>query len=182
MNRWLPALALITVAALSGTGFSEEEILPSQKTKEAVDKLKKAPSGVGKSIETLKDAVREKLGIGAGGEVKTPAQPAADPLAVPEKSPERPEGARYSPAGKRDPFEPLALRAQQKRRPRENLSPLERYELGQLNLVGVVWDLKDPRAMVEDAAGLGYVVRVGTPIGPNDGKIKQIKPSEIVIE
>lgn len=182
MNRWLPVLTLITAAALSGTALSQEETLPSQKTKEAVDKLKKAQSsGVGKGLETLKDAVREKLGVAPAGEAKAPA-PGADPLTVPEKNQERPETARYSSAGKRDPFEALALKAQQKRRPRENLSPLERYELGQLNLVGIVWDVKDPRAMVEDAAGLGYVVRVGTPIGPNDGKIKQIKPSEVVIE
>src|SRR5258706_16102610 len=107
MNRWVPALALIPVAALSGTGLSEEEILPSQKTKEAVDKLKKAPSGGGKSIETLKDAVREKLRIGAGGEAKTPAHPAADPRAVPEKRPDRPERAGDSPPGERETFAPL---------------------------------------------------------------------------
>src|SRR5258706_15895225 len=106
MNRWVPALALIPVAALSGTGLSEEEILPSQKTKEAVDKLKKAPAGGGKSIETLKDVVREKVGIGAGGEGKTPAQPASDPRGRPEKRPEPPQGARHSPAGKRGARQP----------------------------------------------------------------------------
>jgi Tfp pilus assembly protein PilP len=36
--------------------------------------------------------------------------------------------------------------------------------------------------MVEDAAGLGYLVKVGTPIGPNDGKVKTIKRDGIVIE
>jgi Tfp pilus assembly protein PilP len=103
-------------------------------------------------------------------------------LGLPEKKAEAPETPHYSPAGKRDPFQPLPLRAQAKRRPRENLSPLERYDLGQLQLVGIVWDAKAPRAMVEDAAGLGYVVGVGTAIGPNDGKIKEIKPAEVVIE
>jgi len=44
------------------------------------------------------------------------------------------------------------------------------------------WDGKDPWAMVEDSAGLGYVVKIGTPIGPNEGKIKQIEASEVVIE
>jgi type IV pilus assembly protein PilP len=181
MNRWLAIVTLAALAALCGTGYSQEETPPSQKTKEAVDKLKQAPSAVGKKLESLKDAVREKLGTAPAGEAKAPSEN-ADPLALPEKKPEKSEGTRYSPAGKRDPFEALALKVQQKRRPRENLSPLERYELGQLSLVGVVWNVKDPRAMVEDATGLGYVVRVGTPIGPNDGKIKEIKPSEIVIE
>jgi type IV pilus assembly protein PilP len=65
---------------------------------------------------------------------------------------------------------------------RENLSPLQRYEVGQLKLVGVIWDVKEPNAMVEDSAGLGYVVRIGTPIGSNEGKVKAIQPAKIVIE
>ncbi|MBI2998511.1 MAG: pilus assembly protein PilP, partial [Deltaproteobacteria bacterium] len=79
-------------------------------------------------------------------------------------------------------FRPLASKAKgAAARPRENLSPLERFELGQLKLVGIVWDIKEPRAMVEDGLGLGYIVKVGTPIGPNEGKVKAIKPREIVI-
>jgi type IV pilus assembly protein PilP len=67
-------------------------------------------------------------------------------------------------------------------RRRENLSPLERYEIGQLKLVGVIWDIKNPTALVEDSTGLGYTVKVGTAIGPNDGKIKAIKPDALIIE
>ncbi|MBI1994673.1 MAG: pilus assembly protein PilP, partial [Deltaproteobacteria bacterium] len=36
--------------------------------------------------------------------------------------------------------------------------------------------------MVEDAAGLGYIVKIGTLVGPNEGKVKAIKPGEVVIE
>ena len=36
--------------------------------------------------------------------------------------------------------------------------------------------------MVEDATGLGYVVKIGTLIGPNEGKVKAIKPAEVIIE
>ena len=67
-------------------------------------------------------------------------------------------------------------------RKRENLSPLERLELSQLKLVGIVWDIADPRAMVEDSGGLGYVVRVGTPIGSHDGRVKAIKRNEVIVE
>jgi type IV pilus assembly protein PilP len=59
---------------------------------------------------------------------------------------------------------------------------LERYDLGQLKLVGIIWNLKEPTAMVEDSVGLGYVVKVGTPIGAGDGTVKAIKQNEIVIE
>jgi hypothetical protein len=36
--------------------------------------------------------------------------------------------------------------------------------------------------MIEDSVGLGYIVKVGTPIGENEGKVRAIKPSEIIIE
>jgi Tfp pilus assembly protein PilP len=171
------SLLFIAVLVFATAGFSEDEkSLPSQKTKEAVDRFNDAPAAVGKKIEALKETIRDRLTKGTA----QPAAPAEDPLALPKKS-EQTETPHYSPLGKRDPFQ-APMKSQAKRRPRENLSPLERYEIGQLNLVGVVWDLKDPRAMVEDSTGLGYVVRVGTPIGPNDGKIKEIKPAEVLIE
>ena len=36
--------------------------------------------------------------------------------------------------------------------------------------------------MIEDSVGLGYIVKVGTLIGANDGKVSAIKPNEIIIE
>jgi Tfp pilus assembly protein PilP len=36
--------------------------------------------------------------------------------------------------------------------------------------------------MVEDSAGLGYVVKVGTAIGNNDGRIRAINKNGIVIK
>jgi type IV pilus assembly protein PilP len=111
-----------------------------------------------------------------------PVSGAPDSLTLPGKKPERSEKARSSSGGKRDPFRPLALKAKVSPRPQESLSPLERYEIGQLKLVGVVWDVEEPKAMVEDATGLGYIIKVGTPIGANEGKVKSIKPTEVVIE
>jgi type IV pilus assembly protein PilP len=181
MNRWLFFLALAAVVSLSGTGAAQDDKdAPSQKTREALDKFKQAPEMIGKNLEALKEAVTGKTGQRSESEAK--ASPAADALGVPEKKAEAAQAPRYSSAGKRDPFQALPLKIQTKRRTRENLSPLERYDLGQLKLVGVVWDAKDPRAMVEDSSGLGYVVKVGTPIGSNEGKIKEIKASEVVIE
>jgi type IV pilus assembly protein PilP len=76
----------------------------------------------------------------------------------------------------------MTLRTRVNSRPRENLSPLERFDLGQLKIVGIVWDIREPRAMIEDTAGLGYVIRVGTPIGSNDGKVKAIHRNQIIVE
>ena len=84
--------------------------------------------------------------------------------------------------GGRDPFRPMTLRTKVNTRARENLSPLERLDLSQLKVVGIIWDIKEPRAMVEDTAGLGYVVKVGTPIGSNDGTVKAIHRNQVIVE
>jgi Tfp pilus assembly protein PilP len=181
MNRWLLFSVLAGALALFGIGAAQDEKdAPSQKTREALDKFNTAPAVIGKNLEALRGAGSGRSGQGSESETKAPASD--DPLRIPEKKPEPPSAPRYSSAGKRDPFQALALKTQTKRRQRENLSPLERYDLGQLKLVGIVSDAKDPRAMVEDSTGLGYVVKIGTPIGPNEGKIKEIKSSEVVIE
>jgi Tfp pilus assembly protein PilP len=165
----------------SPTGGTEQETLPSQKTKEAVEKFKKAPAAAGRGLRALKDAGQEKLAEIVGGGAPPIAKAPGDSLSLPTKKTEV-DRPRYSSAGRRDPFRPLTLRAKAPTRARENLSPLERYELGQLKLVAVIWDVKEPRAMVEDAAGLGYIVTRGTLIGPNEGKVKEIKPAEVVVE
>jgi type IV pilus assembly protein PilP len=168
-----------------GVPAAEETLqTPSQKTKEAVDKLGQAPSAVSKAIGILKGAVDSKL-QGVIGSKSVPREKRnGDDLTIPEKKKEEPESPRFSPQGKRDPFRPVTMTARRvsHRPPRENLSPLERFDLGQLKLVGVVWDIEEPRAMIEDSAGLGYVVKVGTPMGVNEGKVKAIGHSEIVVE
>ena len=153
---------------------------PAQKTKDAVDKLEIAPNAARKSLQEFGKTVSPKLG--AAGETKPIAANAENPSAS-EKKPEEPLVPRISPLGKRDPFRPFTLNARSSAaRRRENLSPLERYELGQLKLVGVIWDVKESNALVEDSAGLGYRVKVGTPIGSNDGKVKGIQRDGIVVE
>ncbi len=84
-------------------------------------------------------------------------------------------------ASRRDPFRPpnLLPAGTEKRGP---LGPLERYDIGQLKLVGVVWQLGQPRAMVEDEAGLGFIVEVGTRIGKNGGVVTKVEPNRVMIE
>ncbi len=61
-------------------------------------------------------------------------------------------------------------------------SPLQRYEIGQLKLVAVIYDTSSPRAVVEDEAGLGYIVKVGTEIGVNGGIVRGIDRGRILVE
>lgn len=169
---------------LAGDAYGAEENIrtPSDQMKEAVNKLGKTPATVGKSLQDLTDAAKEKLRQTFGAKAKTETKEDAVDLTVPKRIPESPAAPDKMKDSHRDPFRPMTLRAKINKAPRENLSPLERYELSQLKLVGIVWDIKEPRAMVEDGGGLGYVVKVGTPIGNNDGKVKAIHRNEVVVE
>jgi len=107
------------------------------------------------------------------------ASPAAAPAAAPHGGARTQATARYDPAKHRDPFQPPSVASVSEDSPR---TPLERYEVGQLKLVGVVWGDRASRAMVEDSAGLGYIVFPGTPIGSSGGFVREIEPRRVLIE
>jgi Tfp pilus assembly protein PilP len=172
----------IELVLLGTLGAQEKIETPSQKTAEAVQKFIKTPATISKNLEALTDAAKAKLQQTLGEKPATSSKAGSDDLTLPPKQPSPPAGARFSPDGKRDPFQPMTLRTKTSSRPRENLSPLEQVELGQLKVTGIVWDIKEPKAMIEDSTGLGYIAQVGTPIGSHEGKIKAIHRNEVVVE
>jgi len=176
------AVAFLEVFAWEPTMAQDSTQLPSRKTKDAAEKFSNAPATIGKAFQDMTDAAKNKLTQGlsvkAGPEEKT----IAGELDSNGKKSEAPASEHVAPQINRDPFRPMNLRTKTPPRARENLSPLERFELGQLKIVGVIWDLKEPRALIEDTAGLGYIVKVGTPIGSNDGTVKAIGRSEVIVE
>src|SRR5690606_7061367 len=90
----------------------------------------------------------------------------------------QPQRRTYDVAAHRDPFQPPRLGGALNAR-----TPLEKYQLGQLKLVGVVAQSAEGyRAMVEDSAGLGYIITTGTPIGSSGGVVRSIEPRRVVIE
>jgi Tfp pilus assembly protein PilP len=184
LGRFSLLISIASVMLIAGRALGAEEPMrtPSEQMKEAVGKLNRAPANIGKSLQDLTEAAKAKLKETFGGESKAKDRTKAIDLDVPRKNLEAPKTpSALKPTG-RDPFRPMTMRTKAPARRRENLSPLERYELSQLKLVGIIWDINDPRGLVEDSAGLGYVVKVGTPIGNNDGKIKAIRRDEIVVE
>ena len=96
--------------------------------------------------------------------------------------------ANYNPKGRIDPFEPLfkdepevvpVMAKKKKRIPR---TPLERIDLGQLKLVGIIMASSGNRALVQEASGKGYIIKEGTYIGLHSGKVTAIKKDRVVIE
>jgi type IV pilus assembly protein PilP len=176
------AVAFLEVFAWETTMAQDSTQLPSQKTKDAVEKFNNAPATIGKAFQDMTDAAKNKLRRGLSVKAGPEEKAIAGELDSKGKKSEAPAGEHVAPQINRDPFRPMNLRTKTPPRARQNLSPLERFELGQLKIVGIIQDLKEPRALIEDTAGLGYIVKVGTPIGSNDGRVKAIGRSEVIVE
>jgi len=89
----------------------------------------------------------------------------------------------YDPRGKTDPFKPFIaekeeVAAEKKQRPK---TYLETVDLSQLELIAVIVSSKGKWAMVRDSKGTGHVIREGTPIGTNGGKVALITDRGVVI-
>lgn len=95
----------------------------------------------------------------------------------------------YNPKGKIDPFLPLfredplaKAAAKKKRRTRRPLTPLEKLDLSQLRLVGIIRAPSGNKALVQEASGKGYIIKKGTRLGRNSGQVVQILRSKVIVE
>jgi type IV pilus assembly protein PilP len=84
----------------------------------------------------------------------------------------------YNPIGKRDPFHPYIS---EEGPARPILTPLQTFDIDQLNLVAIIWNPKEQRAMVEDPQDRGYILKKGTLIGKNWGRVIKIEKEEVII-
>jgi type IV pilus assembly protein PilP len=88
----------------------------------------------------------------------------------------------YEQRGRRDPFvRPEDDRPVAPGQLHGPLLPLQRYELAQLTLIGVIWDVRRPRAMLKDADGNTHIVGPNAKIGPRNGYVAVIREGEIVV-
>ncbi|MFW6005323.1 MAG: pilus assembly protein PilP [Desulfonatronovibrionaceae bacterium] len=95
---------------------------------------------------------------------------------------------RYTSQGMADPFTPLiqeeAQPEEEPLEPQRPLTPLEKIELSQLKLVGILWRNElgfSPLAMVELPDRKGFILRQGLSIGRNQGRIVSILPDRVII-
>ncbi len=109
-----------------------------------------------------------------------PALPPDLPAALPNDG--TPDAMPADIGGARDPFRPFTLDLQPKKAADAFLTPLQRYDLQQLKVVGVLLDLEPPRAMVQDDAGMGYIVTPGTLIGRRAGIVTDVQDRQIIVE
>ncbi len=87
----------------------------------------------------------------------------------------------YNAAGRRDPFAPIIV-PEAKKGAALDRPPLERYNITEFKLSGIVWGGFGYNAILEGPDGKGYFVHAGTVVGPNRGVVKKITPTTLVIE
>ncbi|NPV05154.1 MAG: hypothetical protein HPY67_10530 [Syntrophaceae bacterium] len=119
------------------------------------------------------------------------AIPAAAPATVKpgEAALEMPD-YRYDPKGKTDPFKPFvrlelptpAKKGPEKKKYTGHLTPLQRVPLDKVRVTGIAGSASKRVAMVEDGAGKGYIVYLGTLMGENGGRVIQILPDRVIVE
>ncbi|MDI6688357.1 MAG: pilus assembly protein PilP [Desulfobacterales bacterium] len=98
----------------------------------------------------------------------------------------------YNPEGKIDPFAPLFKEEKTAAGDGEAMgmgkagiciphTPLQKADLSQLKLVGIICASSGNRAMVEEASGRGYVIEEGAFIGINCGRIGRILKDMVIV-
>jgi type IV pilus assembly protein PilP len=118
--------------------------------------------------------------VPSGGSFTPPQRRAPAPVVADAEAPV--EEYYYNPAGKRDPFQGVLTH---KDRANDEISkdavPLQRWDVDKYVLHGIIWNTSSPRALLIDPEGTGHVVRVGTYVGRNWGKVTSIEESGLVV-
>jgi Tfp pilus assembly protein PilP len=91
-------------------------------------------------------------------------------------------GFTYDPTGRRDPFRSFEWERPDRRDEDALRGPLEKFDLNQLDLVAVVWDTDNAKALIKDPAGQSYIIGNGTRIGKNEGRVLQVDDNRIVVK
>ena len=100
----------------------------------------------------------------------------------------------YNPEGKIDPFVPLfkekpATAVESAKTVKKGkwkicipFTPLQKIDLSQLKLVGIIRSASGNKALVEEASGKGYVIKKGTYIGISCGTVGEILKDRVIID
>lgn len=88
----------------------------------------------------------------------------------------------YQPRGRRDPFmRPTVDKPVAEGVYHGPFLPLQGFNLSDLKLTAIIWDVSHPKAMIIDPDSKVHIVGPNTKIGKNNGYIAAIREGEIVV-
>lgn len=138
------------------------------------------------SVVALAAACGEDEGATPGAAPGAGATPKAEEpgAATPAEADKQEElSYTYNAMNRRDPFKTYFDElSQNEQADQSNLTELQKIDLDKLHLVAVVVGTATPMAMVEDTAGRGHTVKIGTLVGKRLGQVKHIRRGEIVVQ
>lgn len=116
--------------------------------------------------------------------------PAGKKIAGADTAASRRSWPLYDPAGKEDPFEPL-IKETPKIIPEsetyadtdpKGTTTLEKIDLSQLKLTGIILAASGNKALVREASGRGHVISQGTPIGTHRGRVAGVLKDKVIVK
>ncbi|HOW52418.1 MAG TPA: pilus assembly protein PilP [bacterium] len=87
----------------------------------------------------------------------------------------------YSAVGKRDPFRSYFGDMKAVEQDREPVSELQRYDITDLTMTAIVWGITEPRAIIVTPEKKSIIVKRGSFIGKNWGKVSAILQDKIEV-
>jgi type IV pilus assembly protein PilP len=124
-------------------------------------------------------------------EITVPLKDTSDELTVPSKTLlSKNTQPVYNPEGKIDPFQPLFEDKPQVKKDtlvpvddeRADKTALEKIDLSQLKLTGIILAASGNKGLVQEASGRGHVIAKGTYIGTRGGKVTGIQKGKVIVE
>ena len=94
----------------------------------------------------------------------------------------------YDPKEKIDPFEPLFKEMPEiksgspQHADTGGNTALEKIDLSQLKLTGIILAASGNRALVQEATGRGHVISKGTPIGTHGGRVAGVLQDKVIVK
>jgi type IV pilus assembly protein PilP len=88
----------------------------------------------------------------------------------------------YIPGERRDPFVSLLLRGSETGEMEDELTPLQRVDLGSLKLVGIIKKPEGNTALIQTPDGKGYFLRKGVEVGKNEGIVEKILDDKVIVK
>ncbi|MGI6393217.1 MAG: pilus assembly protein PilP [bacterium] len=88
---------------------------------------------------------------------------------------------RYSAVGKKDPFRSYFGDVASLTKQKQIVSELQNFDITDLRLTAIIWGVTEPRVVIVAPDNKSHIVRNGSFIGKNWGKVSRILPDKIEI-
>jgi type IV pilus assembly protein PilP len=88
----------------------------------------------------------------------------------------------YDPRGRRDPFAPPLIERPLGELPKHGpFLPLQSLDLGKVKVRAILWDVQNPRALIQSPDGSVHNVGLSDRLGGNNGYVASIREGEVVL-